>query len=820
MRRRLAGWGAALLAVLVAVPVSAALTPAVASAAAPIPGMNSLPPGTRYVDPVFAGALAPVQEASYVPADALNRRQTLTLTGLAGNFTLTVGGQTTAALPASATAAQVQAALATLTATDTDGVAGGDISVTGGPGGLTGGYQFRIAFTGPEPAGGFPEITADGSALVNYPPLVGSAAVQCDHCLDVYQPAEVPPAGGRPAVLILHGGGFTGGNKDGSGNDPNGQHVVAWAGALAERGYVAVPMNYTLADAATLPPTTCDWDGTAGPACGPAYYGAVTTAQHDLQAAVRWLRWTTRPAGEGGLDNPYGIDPNHILVVGESAGGFTAVAAMSKPDDPGTVGITTESSAIQGGTAVAAIARSADIRAGMPPTLLLTFTNDPLAEYFGMDMYDQSRKLVARALDPSVHALVESVGYCRRMATTPGGALQPMHLAPLGTPEFADQVDRTARFLYEHVVGPTPDQDPAAARWVGSSTRTPPVVARPGQVLYGAHQAVRGDFDGDGRDDVLWYGAGSECDTVWFGRADGTFADPKEIVNGTFTPAVDIAGAYTPVTGDFDGDGRDDIAWYDPTTGLSTQLWYGNADGTFTRIDVGAAQPGLTAGSGDFDGDGRSDLLVWAPQVGAVLVAFGSPTRGVFTGGTLLQGLGVGIVPTVGDFDGDGADDVYWSGGSGPALWYGGARASAAGLAAFTTTTAPIPPAGSKAQAADADGDGRDDLVWTAPGAARLWFGSAERGSLVSGPSWMVNSTNAPTLADLNGDGRADLLWSMNTGVATVWYGVTVRSWGFLGTSTNLPVPSGMVPLAGDFDAAASGTAAPIDDVVWAPAPS
>ena len=64
-----------------------------------------------------------------------------------------------------------------------------------------------------------------------------------------------------------------------------------------------------------------------------------------------------------------------------------------------------------------------------------------------------------------------------------------------------------------------------------------------------AHSEV-GDFDGDGRDDIFWYGPGDAADKLWFGRADRRFVDR------------DLDDRRRPTgrpTGDFDGDGRDDV---------------------------------------------------------------------------------------------------------------------------------------------------------------------------------------------------------------------------------------------------------------------
>jgi acetyl esterase len=100
---------------------------------------------------------------------------------------------------------------------------------------------------------------------------------------DVFLPPE--PGDLRPAVLILHGGGWSGGDK----------RSAAWAGlGLASLGYVAVTVNYRLAPEHPFP-----------------------AAVRDVQAAVRWMRAPRQRAA-------YGIDPARIGAAGGSAGGHLA----------------------------------------------------------------------------------------------------------------------------------------------------------------------------------------------------------------------------------------------------------------------------------------------------------------------------------------------------------------------------------------------------------------------------------------------------------------------------------------------------------------
>jgi acetyl esterase/lipase len=114
--------------------------------------------------------------------------------------------------------------------------------------------------------------------------------------LDVYSPASPAPAGGRPAVLALHGGGWRGGNKAEYGRT---------AAALAEKGYVVVAADYALSK-----PGTPSWPANLD----------------DVRDAVRWVR---RHASD------LGVDPDRIAVMGASAGGHLAALLGTLPDAAG-----------------------------------------------------------------------------------------------------------------------------------------------------------------------------------------------------------------------------------------------------------------------------------------------------------------------------------------------------------------------------------------------------------------------------------------------------------------------------------------------------
>ena len=167
--------------------------------------------------------------------------------------------------------------------------------------------------------------------------------------LDLYQPTG-DRAGGRPVIVWVHGGGFSAGDKS-NGAD--------WATAFARRGYVAVSIGYRL-----LATGACGGTGPVPEHC----YTAAYAAQHDAQAAVRWLRRNAAFLG---------IDPNRIAMAGESAGAVTSLLVGWRPDDPGTSGNPGPSSRINAAVSVAGgLPINDHIGAGDAPAFFFHGTDD------------------------------------------------------------------------------------------------------------------------------------------------------------------------------------------------------------------------------------------------------------------------------------------------------------------------------------------------------------------------------------------------------------------------------------------------------------
>jgi dienelactone hydrolase len=144
--------------------------------------------------------------------------------------------------------------------------------------------------------------------------------------LDLYRPAGDTQTS-RPALVWAHGGSFISGSKTNT-------VPVDVATTFARRGYVVASIDYRL-----LAPAGC--------AANPGQAACITAAieaQHDMQAAVRWLRANA---------STYGVDPARIGVGGESAGGIMATLTGLRPDDPGSSGNPGFPSGVRGFVSVA-----------------------------------------------------------------------------------------------------------------------------------------------------------------------------------------------------------------------------------------------------------------------------------------------------------------------------------------------------------------------------------------------------------------------------------------------------------------------------------
>jgi hypothetical protein len=333
------------------------------------------------------------------------------------------------------------------------------------------------------------------------------------------------------------------------------------------------------------------------------------------------------------------------------------------------------------------------------------------------------------------------------------------------------------------------------------------------------------DFNNDGYDDIAVAASGEDVDGDTDGGTVAILWGSASGITGKGTTVTDPARSSHDfwgknlAAGDFDGDGRDDLA-----VGSSAATVYvfkggfttsGTTGGRYTvkpPIMGGDARGPRNLTSGDVNGDGRTDLVVNGYET---QTEYGW-NRNYYVPGTTsglsvtgVQELKPGIISGIGDINKDGYGDIVsgadWNAttedgtpipdaGKGGKVWvtYGSASgpATATGI---TQDTGNVPGTaetndsfGYELDLGDVNGDGYQDLAIGVAGenigsaadtgAITILYGTASGLNTSSGAQWFAQSSAGVPgsdepgdmlgldvkIDDVNGDGRADLLAGSN----------------------------------------------------------
>jgi hypothetical protein len=287
-----------------------------------------------------------------------------------------------------------------------------------------------------------------------------------------------------------------------------------------------------------------------------------------------------------------------------------------------------------------------------------------------------------------------------------------------------------------------------------------------------------GDFDGDGAEDLATANQTTPSSISVFrniSRGTGTI---------TLAPKVDFAvpggDAHSIATGDFDGDGKPDIAVGASGSGRKISILRNSSSGignlSFTasnRFDITNEASSIVAT--DLDGDGKTDVAVAVGPTNSVSILLNQSSGPGNISFAASINVATGLLPQAliaSDLDGDGTPDLATSNFNGNSITVLRNLGSAPGTISFAPRPwdfgAGISPAG--VAVGDLNLDGKSDLV-IADGTSnsvsvlisdRPSTGTVDFVTRKDYQSLQGSGISSLSSGDFDGDGNQDLLASLN----------------------------------------------------------
>jgi hypothetical protein len=292
------------------------------------------------------------------------------------------------------------------------------------------------------------------------------------------------------------------------------------------------------------------------------------------------------------------------------------------------------------------------------------------------------------------------------------------------------------------------------------------------------------DFNGDGNSDVLWRNSN--------GTVAEWLMNGSQITSGaavTFQGSVAAPDASWSIagTGDFNGDGKSDILWRN-TNGTVAE-WTMNGSQITSAADVtyqgSVAAPDASwhiAGVADLNGDGKSDIL-WRNDNGTVAEWTMNGSQITSAADVTYQGSVAAPDPSwhivgMGDFGGNGTQDILWRDDNGTvAEWtMNGSQITSSAVVTYQGNVAAPDSTWQIAGIGDFDGDGKSDILWrNSNGTVAEWLMNGSQITSAADVTYQGNvaapdnSWQIAEIGDFNIGGKSDILWRNSNGAVAEW---------------------------------------------------